>query len=1207
MLPRAAARSSVSGVSNLPEWNLVSTTPLGIGSGAMAYDPAMNGTLLFGGIGGAANDYSVLNETWLLRNGSWENLTAGLPLSPTPRSGAAMTYDAADHEVVLFGGSHPGPAPVGLPIGLSDTWAFRSSRWVNLTTANASNPGARYDAGFAYDSGGGGAVLYGGESGLYGTLLNDTWEFRLGNWTNLTSTNLGQPPAAGGAGLAYDSAVGEVVLYGGWMKRSPFLDNETWEFGAGTWTNVTGKTGPGPRAAEVLVDDPADSELILYGGENTTALLNSTWAFRSGNWTELTSAVAPPARDLAVGAYDRNLSEVVLYGGDNAGYFNAVDNDLWFFSAGNWTEEDTNSTLPAIEHFSMTYDAHDREFVVFIANGTWVSPDGANWTRLPNPGGPGNLTSAAMAYDWADGYVVLFGGVNASGTVNDTWTFSAGNWTHRTTPTAPIGRTGESIAYDSAAGYVVLFGGYGFSDTWAFHAGRWTQLSAPGPSARAGAALTYDSADRELLLYGGDTRSGPVAASDTWTFSGGTWSNVTGGSALTPPGVFYGMAVNDSYSGATTLFGGFGAFLGCCHETWEYLAGNWTPESPPQWPVDRAQFGFTPGASGNASLLFGGEGGGLAVLADSWSYEGRPLAAIRSFSAAPTILTVGGSTRLSVSAVATRGVLSYRYVGLPGTCATANVTNLTCAPGAAGNYTIQVEATNATWGLNVSANLTLQVAGPLSAGPLAVRPSTVDAGQLVTITEIATGGFPPVVYGYAGLPASCASVDGPVVNCTTMTPGNYSITAYVNDSLGDHATARASLTVNPDLTAVLELGDPGAIDFGQTLAVTVVPSGGTAPVAVEFGGFPTGCPTTSNFTVMCVPQETGTFLLTANLSDATGTVVQTAVAVTVNPALRLVSLAARPTAPVAGQPLVLSTTVQGGTAPLTFQYTGLPSGCVPQNSSVITCSPSASGSFDPSVSVADSRGEHVSGSLPLTVAAAPSPLTAGATARPATLDVGQATAIAVVASGGISPYSFAYANLPAGCKTSNVTPLPCSPEASGSFDVRVTVTDARHVTTTAIAALDVLPQLKMTGFAPNQTSLGLGGAVELTTTVTGGDPPLAFSYSGLPSGCSSTNASSLTCTPTQVGSFNVTVAVSDGTGATAQANLTFTVVTSGWTSSTSPSGGSGLLWVGVLVAAAALVGVVVWYRQRAGRRNEGADPSEGRGETAAEPESPPPP
>jgi hypothetical protein len=78
-----------------------------------------------------------------------------------------------------------------------------------------------------------------------------------------------------------------------------------------------------------------------------------------------------------------------------------------------------------------------------------------------------------MTYDWQDGYLLLFGGMNYIGwQTNSTWANYGNAWNNISTAHAPSPRDEAAMAYDPIDHDVVLFGGtnstsIGLGDTWA--------------------------------------------------------------------------------------------------------------------------------------------------------------------------------------------------------------------------------------------------------------------------------------------------------------------------------------------------------------------------------------------------------------------------------------------------------------------------------------------------------------------------------------------------------------------------------------------------------------------------------------------------------------------------------------------------------------------------------------------------------------------
>src|SRR5438552_16504735 len=118
----------------------------------------------------------------------------------------------------------------------------------------------------------------------------------------------------------------------------------------------------------------------------------------------------------------------------------------------------------------------------------------------------------------AVGFFVVFGGFSVSSRttsrLDDTWKYVAGSSTNVTAAISPPLRWVASIAYDAADGYVSLFGGIKspeiLGDTWKFLGGIWTEIGkSPGPSPCATSAIAYDAVDGYVILFGGLSQSFP--------------------------------------------------------------------------------------------------------------------------------------------------------------------------------------------------------------------------------------------------------------------------------------------------------------------------------------------------------------------------------------------------------------------------------------------------------------------------------------------------------------------------------------------------------------------------------------------------------------------------------------------------------------------------------------------------------------------------
>ncbi len=206
-----------------PNWTALRDTPAqSRGQAAMAYDAARGNVLLFGGRSDGFGT-SLLGDTWTFDGVRWQRHLVNT--APAPRYDAATTYDSLRQEVLLFGGTDDTRV-------FADLWAWNGSRWRQLQTGAAS-PGPRVRAGLAFDPTTQAAVLAGGLGDLpFMNPLGDTWILRGTLWQRLPAAL-----PAGGVALAYfgrrsrvvalTSAGGgyELGVAGAW-QRYPVLDRQ---------------------------------------------------------------------------------------------------------------------------------------------------------------------------------------------------------------------------------------------------------------------------------------------------------------------------------------------------------------------------------------------------------------------------------------------------------------------------------------------------------------------------------------------------------------------------------------------------------------------------------------------------------------------------------------------------------------------------------------------------------------------------------------------------------------------------------------------------------------------------------------------------------------------------------------------------------------------------------------------------------------------
>jgi len=537
---------------------------------ALAYDSARERVVLFGGWG----DSGQLGDTWEWDGVKWTNVTPTESSdSPSRRYGHALAYDAARGKVLLFGGN----ATTGR---LADTWEWDGAKWTQLSPTES--PPSRYAHALAYDGTREKVVLFGGTSG---GLRDDVWEWDGTNWTEILPDDRPSPRA--GHTLAYDAVRGKVMLVGGnSTEATQIVDlNDVWEWDGVNWNEVTPASpaeSPLGRQEHGLAFDTARGKVVLFGGVGADQM-NDTWEWDGTGWTEVKREL-PAGRHGHGLAYDAKHGKTVLFGG--SAYENLAD--TWEWDGTTWAEitfTDPNSIPSPRFAPALAYDAAREKVVLFGGsdwatrlNDTW-SWDGATklWQQVtpsdPNESPPPRH-NPAIAYDAARERVVLFGGDGDAGFLADTWVWDGVRW-ENVTPSDPLesppARSNHALAYDADRERVVLFGGLNESwvldDTWEWDGTKWTDVTPDtgSPAGRETPSLVYRG-EGKVLLFGGNDYSSYLG--DAWEWDGTSWTPVI--STASPSGRYAASAAFDSARQKVVLFGGYdNRFL---DDTWEFGA-----------------------------------------------------------------------------------------------------------------------------------------------------------------------------------------------------------------------------------------------------------------------------------------------------------------------------------------------------------------------------------------------------------------------------------------------------------------------------------------------------------------------------------------------------------------------------------------------------------------------------------------------------------
>ncbi|MDE1882132.1 MAG: hypothetical protein KGI89_16475, partial [Euryarchaeota archaeon] len=247
------------------------------------------------------------------------------------------------------------------------------------------------------------------------------------------------------------------------------------------------------------------------------------------------------------------------------------------------------------------------------------------------------------------------------------------------------------------------------------------------------------------------------------------------------------------------------------------------------------------------------------------------------------------------------------------------------------------------------------------------------------------------------------------------------------------------------------------------------------------------------------------------------------------PPLVVSSFTANTSTPMVGYSLEMRAIAQGGRAPFSYSYLGLPLGCSSADTAWLNCTPSAPGTFKVEVDASDLVGQSAYSNLTLRVTDLA--LLAQLAANTTSGYVGFSFELWANGSGGYPPYSYSYTGLPAGCLSADVAVLDCTPTSPGTASLVVSIKDHLGQVTTSSLSLPVsLRPVSVRTFTVAPTLVHPGQELWLNVSASGGNAPLFYAYTGLPTGCTSYDTAALVCIPQGTGKFVPLVNVSDSQG-----------------------------------------------------------------------------
>lgn len=336
-----------------------------------------------------------------------------------------------------------------------------------------------------------------------------------------------------------------------------------------------------------------------------------------------------------------------------------------------------------------------------------------------------------------------------------------------------------------------------------------------------------------------------------------------------------------------------------------------------------------------------------------------------------------------------------------------------------------------------------------------------------------------------------------------------------------------------------------AATVGTPYSYALAATGGNAPYAwsLTSGNVPAGLALSSSGTVSGTPTTAGASTFAAKVLDSTGRSASSTLGLSVAAPVAITTT----TLPNGTVSTAFAATLQGsgGTAPYQWSVTAgqLPSGLTLAGSSgTISGTPTASGTYNMTIQMADSSGRIAATAFTVVIAAAVcSTCTVNLSISPSTLPggaVNTAYSATLTASGGTAPYTWSVSSgqLPSGLALATSGVISGTPTTAGSYNVGLVVADsAGHMLSQSYTVAVSTPSGSLR-LLTGSLHLGyIGQAYDAILTPSGGVAPYTWTVSAgsLPAGLSlNATTGHISGTPTQGGQFTVGLTATDSTQAT---------------------------------------------------------------------------
>jgi hypothetical protein len=385
--------------------------------------------------------------------------------------------------------------------------------------------------------------------------------------------------------------------------------------------------------------------------------------------------------------------------------------------------------------------------------------------------------------------------------------------------------------------------------------------------------------------------------------------------------------------------------------------------------------------------------------------------------------------------------------------------------------------------------------------------------------------------------------DGSITGTPTAA-GTATFTVQVKDSSGTTATKPLNIMVSPmPLTVVTGSLPDGTVGVVYQQALAASGGAGGYVWSVSAGTLPAGLALSGTGNLTGTPTAAGSGSFTVQVSDSSKGTATKALTLAIAPAPLKIETSSLPPAAV-GVAYFQSLVASGGTGSYAWSVSSgsLPAGLQLSKGGSISGTPSAPGPANFAVSVADAGGSAiVNRTFTLAVAV---PITITTSTLPAGIE-GTNYTTSLTAGGGSPPVTWTLISgqLPPGLTLDSASGvITGTPTVAGSYGIQVQATDSAGAKVVATFSVTIRRALTITTSAVLATG-SAGASYSQTFAAAGGTLPYTWSATGaLPAGLTLSAAGVLSGTPTQVGTFPITIQVNDSDGRKASVNDSLQIV-----------------------------------------------------------------